>query len=302
MLKINLSDGQDDEQADGNAAEETSEAVEEKSADTLAASPEPTEDGEETAETSKPKRKIKPRELVLIALLCVAAVVYYQKDMILGLFSGMGEKPVETVEAPPPAPEPAPEPVAPPEPDPTLIALEGLRSSVPQRAWLTAATILYDGTYEIKGMAFTHDAALQFVGLLGKIGSVAAHDIPKKRRSSESMYPFVISGKMANADAPEILDTIPPERLSPMAETLAAHQKDLGIAFLRLPEQGKTYADNDLPFALEGTFENLEQVIRMICPDDGDTRVYRLSIMPAKPGKGYNRIRASFSLKTLSSI
>jgi len=298
MLKINLSNEEDGEE---KPSPDTADTAVHEAAETTTGTAETDSDASDQPKEKKKRRPISKREIVLIVLLCVTALAYYQKDMIFGLFSG-GEEIAPVVEAPvQPLPEPEPEPEL-LAPDPAIVALSGIQGVVPERAWLTSAHILYDGTYEINGMAFTHDSALQLIAMLGKIGTVGTHNIPKKQKSSETVYPFTVSGKMNDVMVPEILDNIPSDRLVPLAESVSIDAKERGVKFLRLPQAGQVYTNDDLPFALEGSFDDLQDIISTLCPDDGNTRIYRLKINPARPGKGYNTIQASFSLKTVSAI
>jgi len=137
---------------------------------------------------------------------------------------------------------------------------------------------------------------------LGGIGNVSAKDVPQKSKSSETVYNFSASGVISSMDVPDILDVIPTDNLVAMAEPVINKSKEFEVKFNRLPESGQLYSDKDLPFVLEGPYEGLKKVIAELCPADGDIRVYRIVILPATTGKLFDRVRASFSLRTISSI
>jgi len=297
MLKINLSDEQDDSRNENNAVPEET-AAESSDAETISAARE--EPQEETVEPVKPRGNRAPI-LVLVALIAAVVLVYTQKDTILGLFS-TEEEPVEQVTSPPPPvaqPEPEPEPE---EPDPTFVALNSISDAVPPRVWLSSMVIMYDGGYEIKGMAFSHNAILTLAGTLEKQGALTTRGIPKKAKSSETVYSFTLAGKLGSIAVPEILDAIGADRLVPLAESIKTKGKDYNVTFLRLPKPGQEYTEKDLPFSLEGSYGGLKQVVADLCPEGGDTKVYRIIVSPAAPGRVFDKVRASFSLRTVSAI
>jgi len=302
MLKINLSDelkDKSEETADETFAETADETVSDRGAETINDSYE--EASEEIVKKTVSRRN-QTRLFILLAVLALSALVYFQKDTILGLFRGK-EEILETVAAPPPPSPSPPEPdVVPEEPDPTFVALSGISEVVPARVWLSSTVIMYDGTFEIKGIAFSHAAVNSMIASLGNAGEIKSWAVPKKSKSSESVYNFTISGVFSDIAVPEILDIIPADKLVPIADAVNSRSKEYGVSFTRMPKTGQTYAERDLPFVLEGSYEGLKKVISALCPEGGDVKVYRLVINPASPGRAFDRIRASFALRTVSSI
>ncbi len=294
MLKINLSDREGDEKKSQGEEETLVQPTEEIPAETVS------EELVEGLGEEKKKRGIpSPLLIILLLIIAIAAVVYFQRDKILSLLP----KKAEIVEPVPALPPPTPEPeVAPKEPDPTFVALNKISEIIPQRVWLSSAVINFDGTYEVRGIAFSHSAAVSMGEALGGIGNVSVKDIPKKSESSETVYNFSASGAISSMNVPEILDVIPTDNLVALAEPVVNQSKEFEIKFNRLPESGQLYSDKDLPFVLEGPYEELKKVIAELCPADGDIRVYRIVILPADAGRFFDRVRASFSLRTISSI
>jgi len=300
MLKINLSGESDEnkEESAESAAETVVQGGTDTVSDTYAESP------EEPSE-SKAGGANRTRFLVLLAVLAVVALVYYQKDRISDFFGGREETvQAPPVQPPPPPPEPAqpePEPV-PAEPDPVFVALNEVSGALPAKVWLSSTAMMYDGSYELKGMAFSYDALVAFVESLEKAGKVTSRELPEKVKSSEAVYRFSVAGVLGDVSVPEILDMIPSDRLAELAKALRGKSGEYGVSFIRLPKSGGTYTERDLPFALEGSYEGLRKVVADLCPEGSETKVYRLVIVPASPGKAFDRIRASFSLRTVSAI
>lgn len=209
-------------------------------------------------------------------------------------------------EAPPPAPPPAlvveeSAPV-PEEPDPTFVAMNSISEVLPEGMWLSSVIINYDGSYNIRGIAFSHPAMGSLLTRLGTVGTVSERVIPAKSGSSETVYNFSVGGSLNVLKVPDILDNIPTDGLIALVDPVMKRSKELGVKFSRTPKPGQAYGDKDLPFSLEGTFESLKNVISEICPVDGNIRIYQIEILPATAGKPYNKIKASFSLRTISSI
>ncbi len=297
MLKINLSGEQDNSRKREEAVGETSAET------TVAAAPAaaPVDTFEEAAaESPAPARGgSQTRTLLLLALLVVVAAAYFKKDTLMGLFAGK-EEPLPVVTAPPPkAPEPAPEVK---EPDPTFVVLTSISDTVPPRVWLSSLVIMYDGAYEVRGMAFSHDAIVAMIGALGGIGDVASQTVPPKSKAPDAVYQFAVSGKLKDLDVPEILDAIPIDTLVQFGDGLKSRSADYGVTFHDLPKAGRSYTDADMPFALEGPYEGLRQVVADLCPEGGGTRIFRLVIAPAAPGRVFDKVKASFSLRTVSAI
>ena len=70
-------------------------------------------------------------------------------------------------------------------------------------------------------------------------------------------------------------------------------EKDFGIKFSRLPKPEQTYTDKDMPFSLEGSYEGLKKVIGVLCPENGNNRVFRITVAPSSPGRSFDKIQAS---------
>ena len=294
MLKINLSDGHGDEKK--NSGEET--LVREQAV---------TMEGSNEEEPEKPKKKSrriqppdKTRILILLGLLVIATLFYFQKEMILGLLGG-GNEPLPQVQAPPPPSPPPPQPVEEPpaEPDPTFVALNGISGVVPERAWLSSVTILHDGSFDLKGISFSHAAMNTMAASLETLGVIASKTIPPSSKSAETVYNFRVQGKLRDIAAP---DAIPTDVLVQLSETVKSRGADLGVKFSSLPKAGKTYTEEDLPFSLVGSFEGLKKTVALLCPDGGDVKVYRIIISPAAPGRAFDRVKAAFALRKTSSI
>ncbi|MBT4485271.1 MAG: PilN domain-containing protein [Candidatus Latescibacteria bacterium] len=291
MLKINLSD-----------KEEVSPAADEEAADqTLSGETQeqPLEGVEKVVRKTK-KTINHTRPLVMLLLLALVALVYFRKDEFLSLLGGKQEEIVQ-VEAPPPPPPPEPEVVA-EEPDPTFVVLNGLSETVPVKVWLSSAVIMFDGSYEIKGIAFSHAAINTMITSLEPKGNINSKLIPKKAGTPEAVYNFAVSGKLNEINVPEILDIIPTNNLVALADGIKGRSEEFGVRFTRLPESGKTYSEKDIPFSLEGSYEGLKKVIAELCPEGDNVKVYRLIISPSSPGRAFDYIKASFSLRTVSSI
>lgn len=240
--------------------------------------------------------------LIILLIVLIGAAAYLKRDAIFGLFRQ--DKPVvqEAPPAPPqPEPEPEPEPVK-TEPDPTFLALNRIGEAVPDHLWLTSAVIMYDGSYNIAGIAFTHDSMNTLVGGLGSNGNVAASAIPGKSKSAETVYRFTVDGKVDDISVPEILDNIPATELAAAAAGVKDRGADFDLAFVRLPEDGRTYDDEAMPFAVTGSYEGLKKLIGELCPEGGDRRIYRIVIAPSRPGRSFDRVEASFSIKTVSTL
>jgi len=293
MLKINLSDrngekkkAEGEENVTGEVTEELSgeEHVTEKLTDTIVA--------------GKKRSSIgSPLLIIILLIVAVALTAYYKKDVIMSLLY----KEPEIVEPLPPPPPP-PEPEVTVEPDPIFIALNRVSEVVPQKLWFTSVIIKNDGTYSIKGISFAHASMNDLLGGLGTIGNVADKTIPGKSKSSETVYNFTVSGTLSDVSVSEILDVIPVDDLVALAEPVVNRSKEFGVQFKSVPRAGQTYSENDYPFVLEGSYEGLKKVIAELCPDDANFRVYQMVILPASTGTPYDKVKASFSLRTTSSI
>ncbi len=306
MLKINLSDKKgkkEDVQVEEDVqTEEYIRAEEDAEGQTTEISDAGFEEGihETPVESEKKGGKRSPVLVVVILIVVLGALVYIQKDTLLSLIA---KKPVEApVVTPAPTPPP-PEPEAvPEEPDLTFVALNKISEILPPRIWFSRAIINYDGSYEINGIAFTHASIGLLVDALGSVGNVTVSDIPQKSKSSETVYRYKVSGKLTDIEVPEILDIIPTDDLVELTDPVVQRSKEFGVIFKSLPKSGQSYGDTDLPFVLEGSYDGLKKVIGELCPEGGDNRIYQIVILPATMGRPYDKIKASFSLRTSSSI
>ena len=288
MLKINLSDKDDKKKkskADETAVKQPAQTVAEKKAD-------------ETTKTSSTKSTHLFLYLIVLLVIAVIAVGYWQKDMLLSLLPEK-EEPVQVVK-PPSTPPPAP--VVQKEPDPTFVVLNKISENVPSRLWLTSAVLNYDGSYEIKGIAFMYEAIDGFTAALGSIGELANQNIPGKSKSSETVYNFMLNGSVAVENVPDILDIIPTDNLVALSDPVIKQSEEFGVTFSNVPSAGQIYGDRDMPFSLEGSFVGLKKVIAELCPPEGKQRIYRIVIVPSAPGKSFDKVKATFSLRTVSSI
>jgi hypothetical protein len=203
----------------------------------------------------------------------------------------------------PPAPESRPQPA--PQPvhvsDPTISALGRIIGGTPARVWLTSVTVSMDGAYELRGMSFSHSAMKSFAAALKTLGTVTAETIPVETAAPDTAYTFGIAGKLSGVKSPEILDVIPPAQLAALGDTLKTEGKRTGIIFTRLPRANASYGDSDLPFEAEGLYGGIEAMLGELS-GKGTCTVYRIMVRPAASGHPYNRVRASFSLRAISSI
>lgn len=244
----------------------------------------------------------KKRQKVLLGILLIVALCaagYFYKDKIMSYIPKKAPV-VEPVVAPPPPP---PKPVEKKkEPDPAFVLLNRLGESVAPRVWLTSAVIKYDGSYQITGMAFSYKSMTDMVSSLEGTGSLTSRTVPPQSKSAETVYRFSVGGALSDVKVPEVLDAIPTDNLVAAAETVKGREKEFGITFTQLPKAGATYTDNDTPFSLEGSYAGLKSVVEILCPEGGTVRIFNLRISPSAPGKGFDRVKATFSLKTTSSI
>lgn len=185
--------------------------------------------------------------------------------------------------------------------DQVLVTLDRIGEATPSHVWLTEAEVRVNGVYDIKGMSFSYAAMDSFVTALENIGSVTGKDIPKVSKSPDTVYTFSVSGKLGGAKTSEILDVIPPGTLASLGDSLKFLAKREDSVALKLPQTGQTIQDNDLPFQVEGSYSGMKKMLGGLTANSKN-RIYRLVIQPAGNGGGFNRIRASFSLRTVSSI
>ena len=305
MLKINLSDqdGVQDPDLDEDVAfpdvDDDTTVIEMPDAPEVSETPEmppPEQKGEKTPA----RHTVSPALMIVLLVTLIAVAAYLNRGFIMSLLPEKTE-PVVVVEAPPVEPEPVVEAVG-SEPDPTFVLLNTISDVVPPRVWLTEVVLRYDGTYDIKGMSFTHEAMSVLNGGLAAIGTVTDSYFPRKTDSAETIYRFSVSGKVADFVAPDILDIIPGNILAPFSAPVIEKSGGMGITFTGAPESGKTYGEADMPFALQGSFAGLKQVIGAFCDSDPDVRVYQLVIVPDGVGLPFDKVDATFSLRIRSSI
>jgi len=238
MLKINLSDK--DRNQDQTPVEDTKKT---------AAVP-PKESSEEQTSPQEPlegtKRGGKSKRFLLVVLLIavIAAGVYYKSDMFVSLIKKFQSKPTPVPKVMPPLPPPKPE-VAPKEPDPVFVFLKNIGEVVPRKVWLTEAVMKYDGTYEIKGIAFVFSAMDSMNSALVTLGTITGKHIPNKSKSSETVYTFSFSGSLSNVKPHDILDVIPTDSLVALADPVIAQGKEFEVKFNRRPKAGETYSEKD---------------------------------------------------------
>jgi len=295
MLKINLSDPRKPSGGEG-VQKQTVPEPPAGAEPVQAPSPQPSPEKPAPRKTRRPTFTPALAAVIVIVILAIGA--YLGRDLFLSFFP-------ETVEQPPPVtvtpsqPEPV---VVETEPDPVFSLLNALSETIPPRVWLSNVMLRYDGSYVMQGMAFAHEVMAVLDSGLVEIGVVTERFYPRKSESSESIYRFTVSGRVEGFTTPEILDIIPSERLTRYAAPAIAGSADAGVTFALTPEPGKTYGESDLPFVLTGPFVGLKQVIGTLCGDDSDVRVYQLVIVPSEVVRPYDRVKASFALRTKSSI
>jgi hypothetical protein len=183
--------------------------------------------------------------------------------------------------------------------DPVLILLDRINKATPARVWITGERVESGGTYEIQGMAFTHDALQAFVAALEKAGTITGKNIPSAATSPDTIYRFSIAGKYGGIDAPGVLGAVSSEQLSVLAKTLRSLRGSSGISIIREPRPGIIYGDDELPFEVEGTYSGIVSSLgKMI--SKGKYVISHISIQPSASGRPFNRVRVSFSVRTPS--
>ena len=294
MLKINLSGDKEKKQSKKKAAAPT------PTPDTPTVSDDIPEVVEEEYVVVDEPRDAKKRQAVLLGILLIVAIGaagYFYKDKIMSFIPK--KAPVVQLIAPPPPPKPVEKKK---EPDPAFVLLNRLGESVAPRLWLTSAVIKYDGTYQITGMAFSYKSMTDMVSSLEKMGSLTSRTVPPQSKSAETIYKFSAGGTLSDVKVPEVLDAIPTDNLVAAAGTVKGREKEFDVRFTQLPKAGAKYTDNDTPFSLEGSYAGLKSVVGILCPEGGAVRIFNLRISPSTPGRDFDRVKASFSLKTTSSI
>lgn len=248
---------------------------------------------------SEKKRKgtgfqIKKRPLIIgLIILLVLGLGYFRGGYFLKLFSPQKHN---TIAVSPPSAA-----AAVTADDQVLATLDRIGEAAPSHVWLTEAEVRVNGVYDIKGMSFSYAAMDSFVTALESIGSVTGKDIPKVSKSPDAVYIFSVSGKLSGAKTSEILDVIPPGTLASLGDSLKFLAEREGSVALKLPKTGQTIQDDDLPFQVEGSYSGMKKMLGGLTANSKN-RIYLLVIRPAGNGGGFNRIRASFSLRTVSSI
>lgn len=253
--------------------------------------------------------------LMVALLLAIGCLVYFQRDFFSGLIPvGKLYRIVTrlTVKPSPPAPT-APTPptvdtsTSPAEgtqaagSDPVLATIDGINTATPPRVWLTSATVGSDGSYKVAGIAFSHEAVRSFSAGMERRGAVTGKTIPPETKAPDAVYKFLIEGKLGDIRSPEILDAIPAGRLSALGDSLRAMSKTAGIVIVRLPKPDGKYGGTGYPFELEGSYPGLKKLLGEFL-SNREIVIDRMSIRPAASGKPYNRVRISFSLRTVSAI
>jgi hypothetical protein len=173
---------------------------------------------------------------------------------------------------------------------------------LPPRVWLSAVTLRYDGSYELQGMSFTHEAIGKLDSTLAGVGAITARNYPKKAASVEAVYNFVVNGTAAGFDSTLMLDLIPTDDLVAFAAPVIGQSAGMGVKFIRVPQKGTTYGEKDLPFVLNGSFAGLRQVIGALCGNDPSIRIHQLVIVPDAVGLPFDKVKASFSLRKKSAL
>jgi hypothetical protein len=246
-----------------------------------------------------PAKKGRSKLLVVVLLIiAVGAVAWFQQDMLLGLIGGDSE-PVQQVQAPTPSPTPAPVPDPVTEPDPVFVILATISDEVPAQAWLSSLVVSFDGSYEIRGIAFSSGAIDSLKVALAVIGEVTEG---ARSGGGSGMIGFSLAGALGDVAVPKVLDPIPGDVLAGLADTIETRADDYGVSFMRLPKAGESYGERVLPFALEGSYDGLRRVVGDLCPEGSDYRIYRLSILPVAGSGSFDRVSAAFSLRTISAI
>ncbi len=301
MLKINLS--------------EVSRETRQNPADIPAPEPRP-EPKPAAAPRPDPKTKAKPAApaparqrgrgvwtavAVIFLLAIFGAGIYFSRDSVVAFFAGEPEATLPQAVAPAPAPTSAPAAAA-PAPEPVFTLLSSLSEVIPPRVWLTTLILRYDGSYELQGMAFAYPVMAVLDSALISLGAVTSRAYPPRSSSAETIYRFSVSGKAKGFAVPDILDLIPADTLAAYAAPVIKTSGKTGVTFAGAPQPGRTYRDQDLPFALVGSFAGVRQVIGDLYANDADIRVFQLEITPSEIGQPYDRVRARFSLRTKSSI
>ena len=299
MLKINLS-GDKEKKKSKKKADAAAAPAPVPDAPTVSGDI-PEEVEEEYVVVDEP-RGSKKRQRVLLGILLIVSLCaagYFYKDKIMSYIPK--KAPVVQRIAPPPPPPPKPVEKK-KEPDLAFVLLNRIGESIAPRVWLTSAVIKYDGTYQITGMAFAYKSMTDMVSSLEGTGSLTSRTVPPQSKSAETVYKFSAGGTLNDVKVPEVLDAIPADNLVAAAETVKGREKEFDIRFTQLPKTGAIYTDNDTPFSLEGSYAGLKSVVGILCPEGGAVRIFNLRISPSAPGRGFNRVKASFSLKTTSSI
>jgi hypothetical protein len=167
--------------------------------------------------------------------------------------------------------------------------------------WLTAITVTSEGAYNLKGMSFSHGAMTSFASALSSAGTVASSNLPARVASPEYIYSFAVAGKLSGIASPGVLDVIPPDSLAGIGVALKEKSQSLGVTFVRLPRANAKYGETDLPFEAAGTYEAVISLISGLTAS-GKIAANRISVNPAVSGGSFNRIRAGFSLRSVSAL
>lgn len=277
----------------------------------------------DTGGVKKGSARVRIAMLAVILIAAAAVGVFTQKDRISGLFARKPAPVQHPAQKQPAPPAPAPEPAAPsdstarsasvPAPssrevpqkaaaaDPALASLGRINGGAPARVWLTSVTVSSDGSYELQGMSFSHDAMKSFAANLKALGTVTSEAIPAVAAVPDTAYTFGVAGKLSGIKALGILEAIPPAQLAALGDSLKTTGKPAGVAFVRLPGANAAYGDADLPFEAEGAYGLIETMLGELT-GKGRLAVHCIRVSPAASGRQLNRVRAEFSLRAVSSL
>ena len=307
MLKINLSEGSSknnkpDASEDADFESMVTEPSEKETVKKIKLSP----DG-----AAVPKKTNKVLLAVLVIIL-IAAAGYYQKDLILKYLPASKKAevktPPKTVTAPVAKPEQqqktevktAPDSTS-PGIDPAFGFFRKITGSMPEKVWLSSVEINYDGSFTLKAMSFDYKTIADFLKSLGSLAEITAKTIPPVSKSAEAVYNFSVSGKIINSSVPDIIDVVSSDSLAAYSFPFAASSRNTGVKIVRLPKAGAKYGDKDMPFVLDGGLDNVEKVVSEMFSGKRNLRLYKYFVQ-SLPGMSYDKVRASFSVRSVPAL
>jgi len=306
MLKINLSDKDKKQSEETILSAPITETIIEAKTETKAEAPVETKnetsfEPEAVSENIPPKKKRSGKLLLLLMVILLCGVFYMQKDTITGIVNHYVKKSVP--EPAEPQPEPVSEPVKTDVVKGTIIdAVKIIGDIITDGVWITNLSITCDGNYKISGVSFSRQSIVFFADSLKNAGASDSLKIPEKAGSSESIYKFDFSGKISGVGAPEILDIVPADKLSAIADSLKRKSGDINVVFTKIPLSGKTALENEMPFEVTGTYNSIFELVKILSSPESSTIVSKIIIEPAIKGKPSDKIKASFELKMVPSI